>query len=143
MKFAAPLLALTLLAACSGRGGTAYERGLAAFNSGDVRTARVELLNALQANPEDQAARVMQARVDLALGDGVAAESELQRARQSGVPASEIAHLLAHAELLQGDARAALAEAAGAAPEHEAYAARIRGRAYMALGEGGNALAAF
>jgi tetratricopeptide (TPR) repeat protein len=133
---------LALLAACSGRTGTAYERGLAAFNLGDVRTARVELLNALQADPEDRAARVMQARVDLALGDGVAAESEIMRARQSGVPPGETAHLLAHAELLQGDARAALAEAAGADREHEAYAARIRGRAYMALGDSGNARAA-
>jgi len=102
VRLAAPLLALALLAACSGR-GTPYERGLAAFNSGDVRTARVEFLNALQADPEDKAARVMQARVDLALGDGVAAESEIQRARQSGVPAGETAHLLAHAKLLQGD----------------------------------------
>jgi len=143
VRIAAPLLALALLAACSGGSGTAYERGLAAFNLGDVRTARVEFLNALQADPEDKAARVMQARVHLALGDGVAAESEIVRARQSGVSVPETAHLLAHAELLQGDARAALAEAAGAEGAHEAYAARIRGRAYMALGDGGNALAAF
>ncbi len=136
------VLALALLAACSGRMGTAYERGVAAFDDGDVRTARVEFLNALQANSGDKAARVMQARVHLALGDGVAAESEIARARQSGVPARAVAHLLAHAELLQGDARAALAEAAAAAPEHEAYAARIRGRAHMALGENGEAQAA-
>ena len=136
-------LLLCALAACSAQSGAAYERGLAAFDLGDVRTARVEFLNALQADPEDKAARVMQARVHLALGDGVAAESEILRARLSGAPAHETAHLLAHAELLQGDARAALAEAAGAAPEHEAYAARIRGRAYMALGDNGNALAAF
>jgi cellulose synthase operon protein C len=143
VRIAAPLLALALLTACSGGSGTAYERGVAAFDLGDVRTARVEFLNALQADPEDKAARVMQARVHLALGDGVAAESEILRARLSGVSAPETAHLLAHAKLLQGDARAALAEAAGAAPRHEAYAARIRGRAYMALGDGGNALAAF
>ena len=123
--------------------GTAYERGVAAFNEGDVRTARVEFLNALQADPDDRAARVMQARVDLALGDGLAAESEIMRARQSGVPAADTAHLLAHAKLLQGDAQAALAEAAGAVPANEAYAARIRGRAYMVLGDSGNALAAF
>jgi tetratricopeptide (TPR) repeat protein len=136
-------VALALLAACAGQAGTAYERGLAAFNQGDIRTARVEFLNALQADPNDRAARVMQSRVDLALGDGVAAESEVMRARQAGASVAETAHLLAHARLLQGDARAALAEAAGAAPANEAYAARIRGRAYMALGDGGNALAAF
>jgi Tfp pilus assembly protein PilF len=97
VKLAAPLLALALLAACSGSTGTAYERGLAAFDAGDIRTARVEFLNALQANPNDRTARIMQARVDLALGDGVAAESEVQRARQSGASAAETAHLLAHA----------------------------------------------
>ncbi|MFL6861697.1 MAG: tetratricopeptide repeat protein [Allosphingosinicella sp.] len=137
------VLAVVLLAACSGRTGTPYEKGVAAFNSGDVRTARVEFLNALQANPNDRAARVMQARVDLALGDGVAAESEIVRAVQAGAPAAATAHLLAHAKLLQGDARAALAAAAGAAPANEAYADRIRGRAYVALGDGGNAFAAF
>ncbi len=137
------LLALAFVAACSGSSGTPYERGLAAFNAGDVRTARVEFLNALQADPGDRAARIMQARVHLALGDGVAAESEIVRARQAGAPAAETAHLLAHARLLQNDPRGALAEAAGAAPGHQAYAARISGRAYMALGENGNALAAF
>jgi len=143
MKLIGPVLALALLAACSGGTGSPYERGLAAFEAGDIRTARVELLNALQSNPDDKAARVLQARVQLALGDGVAAESEIVRARQAGVPADQLAHLLAHAKLLQGDARAALAEAAGAAPAHEAYAMRIRGRAYMALGENEDARAAF
>jgi tetratricopeptide (TPR) repeat protein len=139
----AALLVLALLAACSDSRGSAYRRGLAAFDQGDVRTARVELLNALQADPSDKAARVMAARVDLALADGVAAESEIVRARRSGVSTGETAHLLAHAELLQGDPRAALAAAAGADPAYEAYAARIRGRAYMELGDGGRALAAF
>jgi tetratricopeptide (TPR) repeat protein len=103
----------------------------------------VELLNALQADPNDKAARVLQARVALALGDGVAAESEVARARQAGVPAAETAHLLAHARLLQDDPRGALREAAGAAPAHLAYAQRIAGRAHMALGDSGNADAAF
>ncbi|HYN45323.1 MAG TPA: tetratricopeptide repeat protein [Allosphingosinicella sp.] len=143
MRIAAPFLALALLAACSGGSGTAYERGVAAFQAGDIRTARVELMNALQADPDDQAARVLQVRVQLALGDGVAAESEIVRARRSGVPAAQIAHLLAHARLLQGDAQGALREAAHAAPEHLAYAARIGGRAHMALGDGGNAGAGF
>ncbi|HST35356.1 MAG TPA: tetratricopeptide repeat protein, partial [Allosphingosinicella sp.] len=134
---------LLCLAACSGGAGTAYERGMAAFGAGDMRTARVEFLNALQADPDDKAARIMQARVHLALGDGVAAESEIMRARQAGAPANETAHLLAHAKLLQGDARAALAEAARASPAHEAYAARMRGRAWLAIGDNGQARAAF
>jgi tetratricopeptide (TPR) repeat protein len=135
-------LALTLgLAACSSASGTPYERGVAAFEQGDVRTARVEFMNALQANPDDQAARVMQARVQLALGDGVAAESEILRARQSGVPADSTRHLLAHARLLQNDPRRALDESATVPPAHAAYAARIRGQAFLALGDRAAALA--
>ena len=137
------LVGLALLAACSGARGTSYERGAAAFREGDIRTAKVELLNALQADPNDRAARIMQARVDLALGDGVAAQSEIARARQSGVPAAQSGHLLAHALLLQGDAQGALREATTAAPEHAAYAARIIGRAYMALGRTRDAAQAF
>jgi putative PEP-CTERM system TPR-repeat lipoprotein len=143
VRHRAALIALALLASCSRGAGTAYERGVAAFQSGDIRTARVELLNALQTNPGDKAARVMQARVDLALGDGVAAESELARARQSGVPVNQIAHLLAHARLLQGDADGALRAAANAASDHAAYAARIRGQAYQAQGDTTAAGAAF
>jgi len=105
------LLALALLsgaAACANTGGSAFDRGTKAFEEGDVRTARVEFMNALQANPGDRASRIMQARVLLALGDGVAAESEIARARQSGVPAAETRHLLAHARLLQNDPQGAL-----------------------------------
>jgi tetratricopeptide (TPR) repeat protein len=130
---------LFALAACAGGSGTAYEKGVAAFQAGDIRTARVELLNALRANPGDKAARVMQARVNLALGDGVAAESEIMRARRAGLAAAQTAHLLAHARLLQGDSEGALREAAAALPAHFAYAARIAGRAHMALGDAGNA----
>jgi cellulose synthase operon protein C len=131
------------LAACGGASGTPYDRGAAAFESGDIRTARVELLNALQADPNDKAARVMQARVELALGDGAAAEGEIMRARQSGVPAAETAHLLAEARLLQDDAQGALREAARAGRPFFAYAQRIIGRASMALGDGSGAGAAF
>jgi tetratricopeptide (TPR) repeat protein len=141
-RWSAPLLALCL-AACSGQQGTAYERGVAAFDNGDIRTARVELLNAIQADPNNGAARVMQARVALALGDGVAAESEIARARRAGVPADQTAHLLGHARLLQDDAQGALREAAQAGRDHFAYAHRIAGRAHMALGDTGNAEAAF
>ena len=140
----AALLALTLfLAACGGQSGTPYERGAAAFESGDIRTARVELLNALQQEPGNKAARILQARVQLALGDGQAAEGELVRARQSGASVEETAHLLAEARLLQGDARGALREAARAGRPYFAYAQRITGRAYMALGDGSSAGTAF
>nr|MDQ4087423.1 hypothetical protein [Pseudomonadota bacterium] len=99
------LLALALLmsaAACSNAGpASPYARGMAAFEAGDIRTARVEFLNAIQADPDNSAARVMQAQVHLLLGDGVAAEAEIVRARQNGLPVEQSRHLLAHARLLQ------------------------------------------
>ena len=85
----------------------------------------------------------MQARVDLALGDGVAAEAELVRARQSGVPAGQTAHLLAHARLLQGDAQGALRR--GGRRRHRPMPPMrraSRGRAAMALGDDGDAAGA-
>ena len=138
-----PLVLALALVACAADSGSAYERGVAAFAVGDMRTARVELLNAIQANPGNRRARLLQARVQLALGDGVAAEAEVMRAREHGVEAAQTHHLLAHAKLLQGDARAALDEAAQAPSEHEADAARIRGRAFAALGERDQAGAEF
>jgi tetratricopeptide (TPR) repeat protein len=132
-----------LLAACSGGSGTAYERGMAALEAGDLRTARVEFMNAIQADPDNAAARIMQARVMIGLNDGAGAEAEIARARQSGAPVDRTRHLMAHARLLQGDAQGALAEAEAAPVEHEAYAARIRGQAWLRIGDQANAAAAF
>lgn len=143
---AALLLAGT--AACSGASATAspeesYRKGIAALEQGQPRIARVELMNALQANPRDTRARLAQARTYLLLGDGVAAESEIRRANEAGVPAAGTKHLLAHALLLQGDARRALSESTGISGENAAHAARVRGRAYMALEDGTRAAEEF
>ncbi len=126
--------ALALLAACADSGG-AFERGRAAFEAGDMRAARVELMNALQADPANASAWLLKARVDLALGDGVAAEAEVVRARQAGTGVEETRHLLAHARLLQGDPRGALNEVGEPTGADAAYRARIRARALAALGD--------
>ena len=49
---------------------SAYNRGAAALQKGDARTARIELLNAVKANPQWGSARLMQGQALLALGDG-------------------------------------------------------------------------
>jgi tetratricopeptide (TPR) repeat protein len=146
------LLAAALLAsaaACSnapaGPGGAqgAYQRGLAALEKGQPRDARIEFLNAIKANPDDARIRMAQARTYLLLGDGVAAEAEIARARALKVPVAETHHLMAHALLLQARSEEAVAEASKAPPAHAAYAARMRGRAQMALGNAGAAGTAF
>lgn len=132
-----PTLTLLLaLAACSNapNGPDAYRRGAAALAAGDPHTARVELMNAIKADPDSRAARILQARTDLALHDGAAALSEIDRARALGVPASDLAHLKAEALLLTGDPQGALAALADAAPANAPLAARLRAEALQAEG---------
>jgi cellulose synthase operon protein C len=139
------LASALLLAACSRAGDpqTLYTQGLDAYRGGEIRVARIAFMNALQADPDHRAARVMLARVALDMEDGVAAEAELARAARSGVPAGRIHHLHAHARLLQGDAEGAIANAAAAEPAYSAYAARIAGLAHLALDDPVAARAAF
>jgi putative PEP-CTERM system TPR-repeat lipoprotein len=150
MKTHQLLLAAALLAvsagcsnALSGTPEQAYQRGLAALGKGQPATARVEFLNAIQGAPNDARIRVAQARTYLLLGDGVAAEAELARARQLGTSASELHHLQAHSLFLQKQFDKAAAEAAKAPPHHRAYAARMAGRAWITLGDADKAAAAF
>ena len=70
-------------------------------SQGQPRVARIELLNAIAAAPNDGRIRIAAAETDLRLGDGVAAEAELRRARALGIGADATRHLMAHAFLLQ------------------------------------------
>lgn len=114
-----------------------YKRAYVRFQRGEIRAARVELLNAIRTDPENGLARLLQARVYLALGNAVAAQSEVDNARRVGVPADKTHHLMAHALLLQDEADRALAEAdrARVPVQFASYAARIRGRAQALLGK--------
>ncbi len=113
----------------------ALGRGARFYVEGNVRAARVELMNAIKADPANIAARVAQAQVLLDLEDAEGAQAELDRAEALGARADAIAHLKAHARLLAGDADGALALAATAAPMQAQYAARIRARAYITKGD--------
>jgi putative PEP-CTERM system TPR-repeat lipoprotein len=121
----------------------AAARGMAALEQGQPRTARIEFLNAIKAEPNDPRIRLLQAAAYLELGDGVAAQAEIGRARQLRASVAETAHLMAHALQLQGRHDDALAEAALAAPAHAAHAARVSGLAHMARGDVSAASAAF
>ena len=123
--------------------GTPYERGLAALAAGKPRDARAAFVEAIKADPNDARLRVAQARAYLLLGDGVAADAELKRARRLGFADDETRHLMAHAYLLQGDPDRAIEEADLAPPAHAVYAARIRGLASAARGDDEGAAAAF
>lgn len=110
-------------------------RGQEALEAGRPRTARIEFMNVLQAQPDRRDARLLQARALLAIGDGAGAQAELARARQLGAPLADLYHLMAHALLLQGDHAGAIREADLAPAAHRVYADRIAGRALLAAGD--------
>ncbi len=126
-------------------GKAAYDRGVAALGRGDARTARIELLNAIRAEPRSVAVRMAQARALVELEDGAAAQAEVERARALGASAAATRVPLAQALLLQGDVDAALAQATAADvdPRDRALASRIAGRAWLSKGDMVAASAAF
>lgn len=105
--------------------------------NGDVRSARIELMNAIKADPQWIAARVFQAEVLLKLFDGIGAEAELDRAFDLGLEPSDVRHLLGHALQLQGrleDAKEQLSRD-DIPVDAQAYAARILGRIGQQMGD--------
>ncbi len=112
---------------------TSYDRAFALFNNEDYRGARIELMKALKAQPNNPLARLLSARVALELGAGVAAQTEIEKARKLGVPRDKTRHLMAYALMLQGKGQEALGEADPAVVPQQfaASAARIRARAQM------------
>lgn len=137
--------ATTLHAGANPDALAALQRGLKALDRQDPRTARVELMNAIKADPSLAAARIAQARALLMLGNGIAAQDELDRAVALGARAGSIRPLLAHAALLQGKPEHAVrqAEADDIAPREAVFAARIAGQAHEALGQYDAAARAF
>ena len=121
----------------------AYARGTSLIAKGDMRAARVELMNALKADPSNVAARLAQARVALDLGDGETAAEQLARATELGAAPQDTSYLLAHVRLVEGNFADALklADPALAGDRHGEYAARIRAAALAGLGNADGARA--
>ena len=118
--------------------GTApLARGIAALVKGDARTARVELLNAIRADPQSIPARIAQAQALVDLDDGNGAQAEIERARALGGRPGDMRVLMARALLLQGRADAALAEieADDIPPSFAGAAMRVAGNIHMARGD--------
>ncbi|WP_157216287.1 tetratricopeptide repeat protein [Flavisphingomonas formosensis] len=140
LVFAWVILALSAMPQSAQADGRAdsmalFRKAYGRFKAGDVPAARVVLLNAIKADPHNAIAHVLQGRVYLALKDGVAAEAEFGRARDSGIAADDIRHLMANAYLLQDRPQDAIDEAD---PSHvpgrfAVWAARVRAMAQLSL----------
>lgn len=111
--------------------------GVEYFFAGNMRAARIEALNAVKADRDWGLANAFLARTQVALGDGAGAEASLDRAAKAGFAEVRLGHLRAHAALIEGDARRALALSAvdTASPRTSGYAARVAASALVALGD--------
>ncbi len=116
---------------------SAFAQGAAALKEGNARAARVNLLNAIKADPNWAQAHALQGEIYLRLNDTGAALTEFNRALQLGTKPEAINHLVAQVWLKNGDPQRALVEASAnrVEPRFASAAARVRARALAALGD--------
>ena len=72
-----------------------------ALQKGDLRTAQIDLRNAVRSDPQNAEAHFMLGRVSLDLGDPVAAEREARAAKDRGFDPHQVVPLLGQALLAQ------------------------------------------
>ncbi|HUA76933.1 MAG TPA: XrtA/PEP-CTERM system TPR-repeat protein PrsT [Acetobacteraceae bacterium] len=129
--------ALLFTATASARAADYAARAQVLLAEGDPRGAAIELRNAVKLNPADAAAHEQLAKIDLWLGDAVAAEREARAARDHGYDPGPALSLLLNTYLAQGRYKDLLHDFPPGAAD-PAIAARVavgRGRAEMALGQ--------
>ena len=115
----------------------AFDAAKAHIEAGDLRSAKVELLNATAAEPKWIEAQLKLAEVALELFDPVTAKEHIDKAIALGASETAYAHLLGHALWLAGDsakAEEALTQKV-IATDKLPYAYRILGRVYMDQGD--------
>lgn len=127
--------ALTL-GACRGApdAGDSLKQAETYYAAGDYAAARVEILNALAADPKNVPAYMLNAKNALELGDGVVAERAIMLARQQGASVDDTQGLLLKAwlqQMLPLKVLDALGRDAGADDSAETYV--LRGEAYRAV----------
>jgi Flp pilus assembly protein TadD len=109
-----------------------------AYRIGNYSAARNHALAALAGAPGSRPAMLLLARAYLRLGDGVAAEGALSRARALRIAPADIAGLRAQARFLQSDWQGAI-DTAARAPIGDGEAIRARARALAMQGDSGTA----
>lgn len=117
-----------------------------ARSAGDLRTAILELKNALRDNPDSTAARYLLGQIYIEMESGANAEKELMRARDLGVDAEVVLVPLSRAWILQGKYEVVLDEVRVSVnmPAQTRAALRVvRGDAYYGLGRFGEAEKAY
>jgi cellulose synthase operon protein C len=117
----------------------------AALKSGDLRTAVIELRNAVRDDPQNAASRYDLARMELLLGDPASAERDVRAAEQRGYDARKTLPLLGEALLAQNRAADILKlfQPKGQDPALDAQILVLRGEAETRLGKPDDARTSF
>lgn len=113
--------------------------------TGNFRAAEIQLKNAVQANPDNSAARIALADVYLKEGNPVGAESEIRLARQHGATEERTVLLLARSLLAEGklDLLFQQVKPANRPAQEESAVRATLGLAHLGLQETDNAKALF
>lgn len=122
----------------SSSAGDALEAAREHLERNDAASAVIEIKNALQQAPDNAAARALLGQIYAEQGQGQAAEKELRRALDLGVPKSELRVPLAQALLTQGRHQQLLREVplppeSAAGPTERARLLVLRGHALRGL----------
>ncbi len=104
-------------------------------SEGDFKASLIELKNALQQNPRNAEARLLLADLYVLLGDGAAADKELQRARGLGVSGAYIEQLNIRVKLLQRKFDEVLVTLADGGLDSQPRLQTLRGDALFGLGK--------
>lgn len=121
-------------------------RALSAFETGEPAAAIVDLKNVLPNRPDSTLAWKYLGLASADMGDFIAAESALERARALGAPVAEFRVTLTEAKLALGEAEDALelADPSLALDQSEEFRIRLqRGDAYAQLGRMADALQSY
>ena len=139
------LTAALLLVACSKEGDSQKFVASArqAQDQGDLKTAVIELKNALQKNPESAEARALLGKLYIKQGDPASAEKELRKAMQLSKDKNELLPELGQALAGQGQFQKVIDEilAPNAPPLLRARVLALRGNAYVLLNQNDKARA--
>ncbi len=112
-----------------------------ALQKGDLKTAQIELRNAVRADPQNAQARFLLAKVQLQLGDPAAAEEQAREAQARGYDPVLTTPLIGQALLMQNRSVDLLKQftPTGKNPELDSEIDFDRGAAQMTLGEANDA----
>jgi putative PEP-CTERM system TPR-repeat lipoprotein len=110
---------------------------------GDLKSALIQLKNAVEKSPEDGEARLQLAMLELDMGDAVSAEKELRKARSLGIGADRVLPLLGKADLQQGKIKEVLDDISVEQAAKSAPLLTLRGDALLATGKADEAKQAY